>query len=172
MFCTQCGNELEEHAKFCSRCGKDPAPAVPAPAVTPRDWNMHINILGWLFVGTAVLTGLLGMMMMFGGQIVSQLPMWIPDAQPNDVPFDVLRFAGSMAKLIGLFTLALAAGIAASGIGLLQYRDWARVLGVIMCVLMALNFPLGTAVGIYGLWILLSEQGRTYYQSRTTQPRM
>ena len=29
MFCTHCGNEVEEHANFCSKCGKQMT--VPAP---------------------------------------------------------------------------------------------------------------------------------------------
>ncbi|MBI4474499.1 MAG: zinc ribbon domain-containing protein [Acidobacteria bacterium] len=180
MFCTHCGNELEQHAKFCSRCGKDvtataaaqPSTApVPVKTTTARDWNMHVNILGWLFVGSAILTALLGIMLLFGGRIVSELPMWIPDARPPEVPFGVLEFAGRMANLLGLFTLMLATGIAAAGVGLLQYREWGRVLAIIMCVFMLLKIPLGTAIGIYGLWILLSEQGRTYYETRAAQAR-
>lgn len=31
MFCTQCGLQLTDEAKFCSRCGASTDPAVPPP---------------------------------------------------------------------------------------------------------------------------------------------
>ncbi len=46
-----------------------------------------------------------------------------------------------------------------AGIGLFKLRPWARLLGIILCILNLMNLPFGTAVSIYGLWVLLS--GRT-----------
>jgi hypothetical protein len=129
---------------------------------------MHINIVGWIMIGSSVLTGLLGFLIIFGGQIVNRMPFWVPDLPP-DAPVDVLRFAGSMAILLGLFTLVLAAGIAAAGIGLLQYKEWGRVLTIIMSVFLIFHFPIGTAIAVYALWVLLSEQGRTFYRTKTVQ---
>ena len=44
MFCTQCGNEVEQHARFCSKCGSDLTPA-PAQPKAKHDMKKHINIL-------------------------------------------------------------------------------------------------------------------------------
>ena len=86
MFCTNCGNDLEQHARFCSKCGREAVPAVPVVAVQQKqqhDMKMHINILGWLFVGCGVLLGLLGITMIFAGQIIEHLPI----AWPAEFPF-------------------------------------------------------------------------------------
>src|SRR5215813_2663266 len=75
MFCTQCGTEVPQHARFCSKCGQEMTPATLAasPPVqlkkTDHDMNLHITILGWLLIGCGILTGLLGMAVMFGGVI-------------------------------------------------------------------------------------------------------
>lgn len=170
MFCTQCGNAVEPHARFCSRCGHNCESVAAAAPVqqTPkrRDWQMHVNIVGWVFIGSAVLTAVLGLLMMFGGQIVSRLPFLGVGEIPPDVPADFFRFIGSMAGVLGLMTMALAAGIAAAGIGLLQYKEWGRILTILMSVILFFHFPVGTAVAVYALWVLLSEEGRTFFKSR------
>lgn len=45
-----------------------------------------------------------------------------------------------------------------AGIGLLQFKEWARILTIVVSVLNLLSIPFGTAVGIYGLWVLLNEK--------------
>ncbi|HEX5322400.1 MAG TPA: hypothetical protein VFW40_01345, partial [Capsulimonadaceae bacterium] len=45
-----------------------------------------------------------------------------------------------------------------AGIGLLQFRPWARILGIIISGFDLLSVPLGTALGVYGLWVLLSNE--------------
>jgi hypothetical protein len=41
------------------------------------------------------------------------------------------------------------------GIGLLQKREWARILVIILAVLNLFSIPVGTALGIYSFWVLL-----------------
>ncbi len=44
------------------------------------------------------------------------------------------------------------------GIGLVQFRPWARLAGIILSALDLLGFPFHTALGIYGLWVLLNRE--------------
>jgi hypothetical protein len=39
MFCVNCGNEIPNDAKFCSKCGKPTAQASPAPPAAPQAGN-------------------------------------------------------------------------------------------------------------------------------------
>ncbi len=43
------------------------------------------------------------------------------------------------------------------GIGLLNFRSWARILAIVISVLDLIHVPFGTALGVYGLWVLLSQ---------------
>ena len=166
MFCSSCGCEVGENFRFCGKCGAEVAPSVPASITEhrpARNMQLHVTILGWLFVGNAILTALAGCFILFAGHILERLPIvW-----PADIPFDVSHLATFIATAFGLSLIILAAGIAAAGIGLLSYRSWARVLAIIVAVLLIFNFPLGTAVAIYTFWILLSDQGRAFYNTRT-----
>jgi len=172
MFCTQCGNEIEQQARFCSKCGQvvtaaTTATAAPA-AVTagqrrkrPRDMDTHINVLGWLFVGTGILTGAFGMIVLFAGGILTRLP---GDAE---IPAEELPFILWIMSVVGMCILAVAVAAAAAGVGLLQYRTWGPTFAIIMAVLLLVIFPVGTGVAIYTFWVLVSEEGRKYYKTRS-----
>jgi ABC-type Fe3+ transport system permease subunit len=53
-----------------------------------------------------------------------------------------------------------------AGIGLLYYKPWARILTIVLCALGLLNFPLGTGLGVYGLWVLLSPETTRLFEGR------
>src|SRR4051812_19251727 len=50
-----------------------------------------------------------------------------------------------------------------AGIGLLNYRPWARILTIIISVIELPGFPVHTALGAYGLWVLLSVEGSALF---------
>jgi hypothetical protein len=169
MFCTQCGGEVEQHARFCSKCGHEVsvrtgATRVPEPARTQHDMSMHINILSWLLIGSGILTGIGGMIVLFAGQVIFRhLPMQFA----RDMPIGVPSFIGWISSVVGLGILALAAGTAAAGFGLLQYRSWARTFAVIVAVFMLFHFPIGTIIAVYAFWVLFSDEGQRYYKTRS-----
>ncbi len=56
------------------------------------------------------------------------------------------------------------AGIAFfAGWKLLKHKSGARTWGIIASCVALLGFPLGTALGIYGLWFLFGEGGKQFY---------
>ncbi|MBC8167206.1 MAG: hypothetical protein H7Y20_15220, partial [Bryobacteraceae bacterium] len=72
---------------------------------------------------------------------------------------------GTIGLAILFFALALALPGIIGGVGLLNYRPWARTLMIILSALHILNFPFGTALGVYGLWALLSPEISSLFQS-------
>jgi len=55
---------------------------------------------------------------------------------------------------VGLLMAALGLPGLLAGYGLLTRKPWARVLAIVVGILSLLNFPIGTAIGIYTLWVL------------------
>ena len=45
-----------------------------------------------------------------------------------------------------------------AGWGLLKRKSWSRILTIILGILNLVGFPLGTALGIYTLWVLLKPE--------------
>ena len=50
---------------------------------------------------------------------------------------------------------------------MLKRRRNARIWGIIAAILVATIFPLGTMLGIYGLWFFFSAEGRRFYLSES-----
>ncbi len=44
------------------------------------------------------------------------------------------------------------------GIGLFAKQHWARILVLILSAIDLINFPIGTAVGIYTIWVLVQAE--------------
>jgi hypothetical protein len=122
----------------------------------------HVQILGWLLIANAVLFGMVGFVLLISPTIIQNMP--IP--QPPDVPFDIVQLVTTVSGLLGTTILIVAAGTGAAGVGILQYQSWGRGLALFVCAVLLLKIPFGTAIGIYGFWVLLSERGRQHYDSQ------
>lgn len=173
MHCTHCGLELDANARFCSSCGNSLATAALVPKKV-RDWDLHVSVLGWLVIAHAAMTGAIGLIVMFGGQIASRIilqnPSLLADGDPDVPPPEVLvGIIGPASFLIGLLFLALATPSIAAGVGLLRYRSWGRVLTIVLAFLRLLEFPLGTLTAFYSFWVLMSEGGRNFFKERAAR---
>ena len=111
----------------------------------------HIKVLGILHLVLGfllVLGGLFGMVFFGGLATLVGIRERAPDAL---VGVSVLAGIGGIV-LVAAVLLAVPGLVA--GFGLLQFRPWARILTIILSALELLNVPFGTALGIYGLWVL------------------
>ena len=162
MYCFQCGAQLSENAQFCSGCGRtiDAAQPLTKPK---RDMATHVNILAWLFIGSAVLTAMFGFALLIAPKILQAIPM----PMPPDVPFDIVQLVSADSGILGAVILMVAAATAAAGVGLLQDQTWGRILALVMAAVMIIKIPFGTAIGIYAFWVLLSARGRDHYEQKS-----
>jgi len=48
------------------------------------------------------------------------------------------------------------------GVGLLRGKAWARAIIIVLSFLIVLLFPVGTALGGFGLWVLLGREGNAF----------
>ena len=109
-----------------------------------------LGILHIVFGALCVLGGLIAFAVMGGiAGIVGST------GQSNDAAVAVPVLAA-----IGFFVcvLCLVVGLPGliGGIGLLQYQSWARITIIVISALDLIHIPIGTALGIYGFWVLLN----------------
>jgi hypothetical protein len=116
--------------------------------------DTHVRVLAVLQIalGAFGVIGALIVTIVFGGAagIVGLAASQEPDA------WVAIPLIGLLGGAIVLALLLHAIPSVVAGIGLLRLSSWARVLALVMSVLNLLHFPLGTVVGAYGLWVLLS----------------
>jgi len=116
----------------------------------------HIQILAILNIvwGSIGVIGALIILLVFGG-IMGILGVSTTHDAGSGMAIPILGLIGAVVILI-LVVTSVPSIIA--GIGLLRLYPWARILGIVLSVLHLFNIPIGTALGIYGLWVLLSDQ--------------
>jgi hypothetical protein len=128
---------------------------------TVSPMKQHVSILGILYIlfGCLGILGALALLAIFGGVagIVSLAAHEEPDAAAA-VP--ILGIIGAVVSF-GLALLSIPGLVI--GIGLTKFRRWARIGGVVLSALNLLSFPLGTALGAYGLWVLLSKESEPLF---------
>lgn len=111
----------------------------------------HVKVLAVLFI---VLSAL-GVLAALGlGAIFSIAGMGAAAGDDADVALPILAISGTA---LTIFLLALSVPGLLAGFGLLKFRPWARILGIVLCALQLINIPFGTILGAYGLWVLLNK---------------
>ena len=109
----------------------------------------HVKVVGILWICSGALF-FLGAIVGFG---VLYGISFIPDIGVES-PI-VLR---TIATGIGIFFTIMAVPQVIGGIWLLKFKEWARILVLALSFLALLNFPLGTALGVYTLVILFNNE--------------
>jgi hypothetical protein len=124
--------------------------------------EQHVKILGVLHIvfGSLGIVLALGMLVLFGG--IAGLIGATGSASDVNISVPLL---GGIGTFIFFVLLAISLPGLIAGIGLLQFRSWARVLAIVISVLDLMNVPLGTALGIYGLWVLLSQGSERLFRT-------
>ncbi|MFN7993532.1 MAG: hypothetical protein U0Q18_08025 [Bryobacteraceae bacterium] len=114
----------------------------------------HVKALGALHIvfGALGIMAALGLLVIFGG--VAGLVGTTAHGDDARIAIPIL---GGIGAFIFFLVLALSLPGLIAGIGLLQFRPWARILTIVLSVFELIHVPFGTALGIYGLWVLLSQ---------------
>ena len=108
----------------------------------------HVRVLAILYLVFAGLSALLGLAILLITGAVSGI-VGTADATGLAIPF--IRLGGTAAAVF-CFVWAVPGFVV--GFGLLSRRPWARLPGIVMSALSLMHVPFGTALGVYGLWIL------------------
>jgi hypothetical protein len=153
MFCNQCGTQVQPDYIVCPKCGKPLSR--PVAASNQSRLERHLRTLGilWIVVGTLFL--------------VPSLILFVLGSAAHFVIHgeEMARILGPLVLyLLGSTLLILAAGGICVGWGLMQRQPWARTTAIILGVLALFYPPFGTALGIYTLWALLSNDAGVQYE--------
>jgi hypothetical protein len=114
----------------------------------------HIKILGWLHVLFSLFGLLIAAIVLAGGMLGGLLSGSVSG----------MVGAGLGSAFAAMFLAAFALPGLFAGYGLLTLKPWARPLTIVLGVIDLIQFPFGTILGIYTLWVLLSAEGKAQFQ--------
>jgi hypothetical protein len=125
--------------------------------------DKHVTVLGVLFLVLGIM-GVIGMaivavIFLIGGAVISSVAAHEPDV-PGIVSLIPVGFGVFICLAIAVSTIpSLVAGY-----GLLQKQRWSKVWALVAGLLNLPGFPLGTAVGIYAVWVALQAETESVLQ--------
>jgi hypothetical protein len=128
-------------------------------------FERKIQVAAFSLIGYSAIT-LLG-----GGLLLLLMTSWgaatevTNSANPKDAGFSLSSFNAQLFRL----ALYLAVPGIVAGVGLFRYQPWARILGIIVSVFGLLRFPLGTIVGAYVIWVLVSKECTRLFESKSRE---
>jgi len=125
-----------------------------------QDLKLHIPIVGWLMI---ISSGLLLAIGVIGFFFLTSLGVIAGDTQATLVLGTVGTWGGVLFLLLALPGLL-------AGYGLLKHREWGRLLALVVAFLNLINFPFGTLLGVYALWVLLQTGAGEYFASPAPAP--
>jgi hypothetical protein len=118
-----------------------------------RNYHTHVVVLAWINIACSA-------MFLFIGVFAFLLLTGIGFVSGDIEAIPVLSFIGTTAAMFfGAFSLP---GLAA-GYGLLKGHSWGRILAIFVGVLNLFNVPVGTAIGVYALWVLTHQHAAEYF---------
>lgn len=170
MNCSACGNTLSPDARFCPRCGSQtfsqpqPVSGYPSgPLILPYNRvqrNIHgLGILWLVYAALRTFSGLFGVLILhglFGSHFGNS------DFNLGWSPFGSMWLANLWPMALFSLLTSLCC-ILLTGYALLTRQPWGRVLAIVFGVLALIHLPLGTALGIYTLWVLAPRESGDEY---------
>lgn len=124
--------------------------------------EQHLKILGILnivFGGLGICAALV-ILLVFG------IPAGLVVADGDPDAAGTLSIFGVVGGFIFLLAAIFSVPALVAGIGLLKYREWARIWTIVASVLHLINIPFGTALAVYGLWVMFQSETLTLIKAR------
>ena len=116
--------------------------------------NTHVKVLAVLYIALSALGLLFAVVIVIGVGGAAGIVGTAADAGDAAIAIPIMGMAGTIAVAFLLVTCL--PGLI-TGLGLLSFKPWARILAIVLSAINLINIPIGTILGAYGLWVLLSK---------------
>ena len=125
----------------------------------------HVKVLGVVYMAVGACMLLLALFLALTMGSVAGIVGATAEPQDAALAVPILGIAGTaLVIMLGIFSLPSLI----TGYGLLYFKPWARIVGIVLSAVSLINFPLGTAVGVYGLWVLLNKETERLFNTTQT----
>ena len=115
----------------------------------------HKKILGVLYIVTGLFSIML--LLILNGVLTTIYAFAFGEMDQEEQA--IFQFVMTLIRYIQLLAIAFyAVPTLIAGIGLLMKQSWAMIMALIVAALKLFSFPVGTAIGIYAIWIYAEEQ--------------
>jgi Ca2+/Na+ antiporter len=118
----------------------------------------HVTLLAALRIGWSamgIITAIIVFVAVVGGGLISG----------DETAIAITSLVGS---IIATIILVLSLPGLVAGIGLLRLRPWSRFLTLVLAVFDLMAVPIGTAFGLYAIWVLVQEETVALFEGKVS----
>jgi hypothetical protein len=123
--------------------------------------SRHIDLLGVLFMVWGLLTTLVGVSTLALG--VGAIALITSASRGGEGGQFAAGVTAAIFTTLAVIAILWGAAHVVAGVPLRQRRHWARLLALMLGSVDLILLPYGTALGIYTLWVLLHEEGKSAF---------
>lgn len=132
--------------------------------------DFHVRLAGKLLFWSSIAMGVIAAVALivvggYSGLYLTDNPFY-KRKDLASIPLDRV-----LASIYITYCIIMAAPLAIAGHGLLRLRSWARTYSLLAAAVNMLNFPIGTAVGAYVVWVLQDEATEFLFLNAEHQDR-
>lgn len=133
--------------------------------MTANDKARLLGLFFWIYTAFNILIVVAIAVLYLGifGAVFSTVPQKAGDPPPEMI-MAILIFAFAFAVV---FTVLFSVPKVIAGYGLRKNKPWARTWAIVGSIIACMSFPIGTALGVFGLVFLFSEEGKLYFEQRS-----
>src|SRR5215467_9953416 len=130
--------------------------------MTGKEQAKLLGLLFWLLTGFQIFVAIL-LCVLYA--VLGTVMIGLPRDPKGPPPEFLATIFIVVAAFVFIFTVLFAIPKIVAGYGLRKEKPWAKIWAIIASVMAVMNFPFGTAVGVYGLIFLLGDAGKAYFDS-------
>jgi hypothetical protein len=168
MFCQFCGSQLDGGSRFCKSCGNSAPDAALAPRMVVADplqvLGTHVRVLGIIWLVFSIFHIVMAVWTLVFSYYFLPMIQGVLSNGPASFPFPLVHTLRLIYGISAVYGVAIGALGLCAGTALLQRKRIGRVLAIIAAFLCVLGIPLGTAVGVYTLIVLMPEHAAREYE--------
>jgi hypothetical protein len=127
---------------------------------------VHVKVIAILYLVFGAF-GLLGAL--FSGLVFGALASFVGVSGEQGAPAGAAAL-GLFGTVLTVLFVVLSLPAIVCGIGLLKFRPWARILGIVLAVIALLKVPIGTIFGVYALVILFRRDTEALFSPSAALP--
>src|SRR5438270_5410732 len=158
MFCDGCGTQIQDAQRFCPSCGKPVGISVVPHQPNRVASNRQLLGILWVVYSFFEFIGG-GVLFIVANTVLSNIRPVVIGRPQDSIP----SFLQPLLSFVALLLLAKAVLCVVAGVGLLQRQHWARMIAIVAAFFSLINIPFGTAIAIYTIVVLMSQNAEQDY---------
>ncbi len=123
--------------------------------------DKHIQMAGILNIVYRSVTFLGGMFLLFLTAFFWRLfdyLVGIGEIRPHEVPMELVKLVPIVLTFVGIWVILVSIVGIVAAVAVLKRKEWGRILLLVISFFSLIRIPLGTALGVYSIWVLLKDE--------------